>query len=123
MKRHEWEFTYVASFVLEAAKEKRIHHDQRLAWWEKKKAKVMAEIKKRGIEVNEGLAAGYSTAQASPRVNVNVQLAADLAEAQSRITLHTQKATEYDGWVQVLERAGTADLALHADDYLFFFGS
>ena len=123
MKRNEWEFPYRAKALAVAATRKKAHHALRLAWWLKKQDGVMLEIKDKGIEIHEGVAAQYSTSRIDPSVGVRVDLARDLAECSSKIREHRTKAEEYSGWAQVFAAAGDKAFRLHADDWLFFFSS
>lgn len=125
MLRDEWEFEFTASKLVEATKVKIAHHAERLKWWEEAKAKVMAEVKESGIEVDEGMAAvaNYSTTtNRGPQVMVRYDLQNKLSECHHKIREHQGKLAEYTGWEQVLAGNAESRLKLNSDDYLYFFG-
>jgi hypothetical protein len=122
MNRHEWIFKYTASKLATAAETKCNHHKERLAWWKQQKEAVMVEVKESGIEVNESLAAAYTkNTGMGPQVMVRNDLQQKLTECHMKLKEHDQKASEYDGWVQVLTANPEAQLELHHDDWLYFF--
>jgi hypothetical protein len=47
----------------------------------------------------------------------------DLNECSFKVTEHSLKAREYDGWIQVFSANPDSRLKLHHDDFLFFFGT
>lgn len=109
--------------MAEGAKQKVIHHGERLAFWTEVKARVMAEIKETGIEVSETEAGGsYTSSGRAPQVMVRNDLQTRLTECHQKIMEHARKVAEYAGWVEVLEGTPAGMLTLNADDYLYFFG-
>ena len=131
MLRQDWKFQYIAKDLAKAAATKRDHHAARLDWWNKQQESVIAEVREKGLEVSETLAMQYgSTAPAvfrgkSPagaQIIVKDEYQSKLNECASKIHQHTEKAKEYDGWVQVLEANPSKALELDIGDYLFFFG-
>lgn len=124
MNRDNWLFPYTADKLLAAATAKREHHDARLLWWEDKKASVIEAVKAEGIEIDESLADITSNSYGrGATVQVRNDLVRDLQECVSKIREHRGKASDYSAWVQVLSSQGQATLALHHDDWLFFFGT
>jgi hypothetical protein len=126
-KRDEWEFEYTASKLAEGAQAQKAFRLSRVEWWTEAKAKVMAEVKESGLEVNESIAAqasvmSNSTYGVAPTINVRQDLQKKLAECHSKIQSHQQAAAEYDGWVQVLSANPESRLKLTQADWLYFFG-
>lgn len=127
MNRDDWEFEYTASTLAGAAQAQRDHRNERVQVWEKKKSEVMAKIRDSGLTVHEGVAAGmssYTTSNAGvgATVMVDTTLQRDLNECVSKIQVHRAAATEYDGWLQVLDANREARLKLKHADWMFFFG-
>lgn len=129
MNRNVWEFEYTARHLAAAAKAQRDFRLNRVEVWEGKKVDVMLKIKESGLTVHEGVAAqmqgtytsnvaGYGGAQ----VMVDSTLQRDLNECVQKIQTHRAAATEYDGWLQVLDANPEARLKLKHDDWMFFFG-
>lgn len=123
MNRNEWEFSYQADKLLQAALSKQAHHVDRLKWWETQKASVMDKIKAEGIEIDESLSNFTSNAYRQPTVHVRNDLLTDMQECVSKVAEHRAKVAEYDAWGQVLSSQGQSALKLHHDDWHFFFGS
>lgn len=121
--RSNWEFSYSAKQLMEAAVAQREHRNARVVWWQNKQEEIMAEIRSSGIEISESVAAGYSNTQGlrGPQVVVKPELQLKLNECTTKIQGHQRAATEYDGWVQVLANV-TATLQLKHGDWLYFFG-
>lgn len=126
MNRNDWEFEYTASTLAKAAESQRDYRRRRVEVWEGKKAEIMEKIKTTGLTVHEGVAAGLSsysnTGQGGASVMVDVTLQKDLNECVSKIRTHQSAATEYDGWIQVLQANPEARLKLKHADWMFFFG-
>src|SRR5580692_4016514 len=101
MLRDEWGFDFTAARLAKAAATKKIHHEDRLKFWQDAKTKVMAEVRDSGIEVNESLANSYSNKSAGfgPQVMVRNDLQTKLTECHSKLQEHAAKVREYDGWV------------------------
>lgn len=126
MQRDKWQFEFTASKLAGAAKNKKLHHQERLKFWEEAKTKVMAEVKDTGIEVSESQAGGsytHTNRFGEPTVLVRTDLQKRISECHSKIQEHNGKVREYEGWVQVLGGNPESRLALTADDYLYFFGT
>lgn len=124
MQRDQWAFMFTAEKVADGAAKKHKYHTERLKFWEDARAKVMADVRETGIEVSESEAGtNYSNRYAPPQVMVRNDLQKRLTECHLKIQEHSAKIHEYAGWVEVLKGNPTATLSLHADDYLFFFGS
>lgn len=123
--RDRWEFEFTASKLAEGATAKKSHHEDRLKFWEESKAKVMADVKEGGIEVNESMANQYSNKSASfePQVMVRNDLQTRLTECHRKLQEHSGKVREYDGWIQVLKGNPESRMKLNSDDYLYFFGT
>lgn len=128
MNRADWEFEYTASTLAGAAQAQRDHRLERVKVWEGKKAEVMAKIKDTGLTVHEGVAAGMTSYTASnsgfpgAMVMVDSTLQKDLNECVQKIQTHRAAATDYDGWLQVLDANREARLKLKHSDWMFFFG-
>jgi hypothetical protein len=127
MNRNEWNFPYTADKLLTAATDKKAFHEGRLTWWEGKRKEVEATIRSEGIEIDESVAAGFSTyanstAHRGAQVNIRTDLVRDLQECVGKNTEHREKIKQYDAWTQVLASQGQATFDLHQDDWLFFFG-
>lgn len=127
MKRDEWEFSYTADKLLEAAKAKQAFHEGRLKWWLDKRTEVETTIKTEGIEIDESVAAGKSdyisnVSYRQPNVQIRNDLVRDMQECVAKVAEHQKKVKDYDAWVQVLSSQGQASFPLNQDDWLFFFG-
>lgn len=126
-KRDEWEFEYTASKLAEGAAAQKEFRLSRVAVWTAAKEKLMAEIKDGGVEITESVAAGMSnytnsTQSFGPQVGINPAYQKKLAECHSKIQSHQQAASEYDGWVQVLNANSETRHKLTQSDWLYFFG-
>lgn len=124
MKRNEWTFYYTVSDLADAALTKKTKHEEKLKWWEAKKAATMKKVGESGIEVQDSVAANYSNTKGSfgPQIRIDTGLQRDLSECQDKIMEHHALVKSYDGWVQVLKANPAARLSLEHDDFLFFFG-
>jgi hypothetical protein len=124
MRRNEWTFEMPANQIAEAAVAKLKHHEQRLAFWKKAEAEVMADVKDKGLSVETSLAGdNYSNKSRAygPQIVIDDIFHRRLNEAAEKIREHTDKVAEYDGWVQVLTAHKDRSFPLNADDYLYFF--
>lgn len=121
--RQNWKFQYPAREVADAAAAKRARHAERLAWWEQQQKSLIAEVREKGLEVEESLAAVYASSAAphGARLVVKDDYQTKLNECHMKIKLHSAKTREYDGWVQFLS-IRTDAIELDCDDYLFFYG-
>lgn len=125
MNRNDWEFEYTASALARAAASQRDHRNERVSVWEGKKAEIMEKIKSSGLSVHEGVAASlsnYTSGNQDAQVMVDATLQRDLTECVQKIQTHRAMATQYDGWVQVLEANPESRLKLKHEDWMFFFG-
>jgi hypothetical protein len=123
MKRDTWTFGYTASQTLKGTLEKIKYHSARLEWWEKTMAEVMENIKASGLVIDMSLANVISNSYGrDPTVKVDNVMMADLRECVQKIQEHRGRVTEYEGWEQVLESQGEAQLQLTHEDWLYFFG-
>lgn len=125
--RNEWEFEYTANKLAVGAIEQKAFREGRLQFWKDAKEKVMAEIREKGIEISDSMAAdtkylSNNTMGMQPQVMVNVDLQRKLAECANKIQHHGQKVAEYEGWIQILMANEEARLKLTQADWLFFFG-
>jgi hypothetical protein len=125
-KRNEWQFPYTAAQVAEGARLQREFRRSRVAWWADEKAKVLAEIRESGLEINESIAAtisNYTSQQpGGPQVMIRPELQRKLAECHAKIQSHQQAADEYAGWIDVLKDRPSMSLQLTHMDWLYFFG-
>lgn len=127
MNRDEWNFPYTADKLLKAATDKKAFHEGRLTWWQDKQKEVETTIRSEGIEIDESVAAGFSTyansaAHRGANVTIRNDLVRDLQECVGKTQEHRGKIQQYDAWAQVLASQGQASFDLHQDDWLFFFG-
>lgn len=121
--RNDWEFLYKASELAAAAQSKKEYREERVTWWEAKKAEVLAKVREEGLEISESLATSYmSNAGHTPQISVKQEYQTQLRECQTKIQAHSNAARDYDGWVQVLSANPAAMLSLKHGDWLFFFG-
>lgn len=126
MKRNEWNFTYAAGKLAEAAQGKLDHHNDRLTFWKRHKEDVISRIRTEGIEVDENVSLSYRRPKErdwdrGAKVMVRNDLQHELDEALEKLGYHTGKIAEYDGWRQVLAANADSRLELDIDDWLFFF--
>ena len=126
MLRKEWEFAYTAAQLAEAASRKVAFHRERLAWWKDKRASVMATIRAEGIEINERIALEFRSPKSrdwnlGSELMIRNDLKKDLSECQDKLSDHTDKLSEYSGWLQMLQANPSTTQQLDIDDWLFFF--
>lgn len=125
--RNRWTFTFAAADVLVGARKKRKHHESRVTWWQAQQKKIVAEVRRKGLEVQESVAQQYlaTSAMNAPlrgkRIVVTDRYQEKLNECHTKIREHADKVRAYGGWALVLE-GRIEKLSLTADDYLFFFG-
>lgn len=125
MNRDNWEFEYTASALAKAAAAQRDYRLSRVTAWEEKKTEVMDKIKTSGLSVHESVAekfSNYTGAAQGAHVMVDNTLQRDLNECVQKIREHRDLATNYSGWVQVLEANPESRLKLKHADWMFFFG-
>lgn len=125
MQRDKWTFDLTAAELTKAAEAKRVFHAERLEFWNAAQEKVMADVKEKGLDVEEGIGAmhsnvtrGYHGAQ----IVIDSTYQRQLNECFEKIEEHRTKLSEYVGWVQVLNANNSRTYSLNADDYLYFFG-
>jgi hypothetical protein len=129
MKRNEWEFEYTAANLAKAARDQSDFRAERTEFWKGKKEEVMRKVKESGLTVHEDLSLGYSSNNINPtkafgggaQVLVDPTLQRELNECVERIRLHEAATKEYAGWAEVLSASPEKRVALHADDWLYFF--
>lgn len=128
MNRNEWEFEYTCAKLAEAASSQKAHRLARVAAWTEKKGEVMQKIKDSGLTVHESVAEGFgnyaqtTNAGYGAQVMVDNTLQRDLSECVTKVASHRAAATEYDGWIQMLQANPEARVKLTHDDWMFFFG-
>jgi hypothetical protein len=125
MQRHQWNFDYTIKDVYNGATAKMLHHRERMAWWTDKKDEVKEQLQSNGITIDESLAnlATNSTYGRSETITLDSKLVKDFNECVQKIAEHKAKATEYEGWHEVLKAQSdpSARLHLNHDDWLFFY--
>ena len=126
MLRDEWKFDYTAARLAEAAAAKMRHHAERLAFWRTKREDVLATIRAEGLEIDEKIVMGYQNPKSrdwdrANRVTVRDDLRQHLDECLDKLRYHTEQMNQYEGWQQMLSAHGEQGVALHLDDWLFFF--
>ena len=127
MLRKDWCFDYTASKLSEAATEKQAFHQERLDWWKAKRMAVMNTIRSEGLEIDEKIVLEFRSPKSrdwdrGSQVMVRNDLQNDLSECLEKLSLHTEKIQQYDGWQQVLAANPEARVKLDIEDWLFFFG-
>lgn len=129
MQRKEWHFNYTSQKLADAAAEKKLHHSKRLTWWQDKQSAVISEVREKGLEVNESIAAEYALSSfiaggGVPRgaqIVVKDDYQVKLNECHQKIQHHSGRVEEYDGWLQMLAANPDQTVELDIDDWLFFF--
>lgn len=125
MQRDKWTFELSSAELAKAAEAKREFHADRLKFWQAAQAKVMADVKEKGLEVSEGIGQMHSNvtrAYSGAQIVIDPTYQRKLNECFEKIEEHREKVSEYAGWVQVLSANSGRNYQLNADDYLFFFG-
>lgn len=124
--RASWRFPYTADKLLKAATDKKGFHETRKAWWETKRDEIKADIREKGLEIDESIAHGSPKFSASnyrdPIVQINNEMLRDLQETLEKVREHGDKVKDYDAWCQVLASQGQVTFDLNHQDWLFFFG-
>ena len=127
MLRKDWCFEYTASKLSEASTEKLAFHHERLSWWKAKRTEVMNTIRSEGLEIDEKIVLEFRSPKSrdwdrGAQVMVRNDLQSDLSECLEKLSHHTEKVQQYDGWQQVLAANPEARVKLDIEDWLFFFG-
>lgn len=128
MNRNNWEFEYTARMLADAAQQQKDYRLSRVTVWEGKKAEVMARIKESGITVHESVADKMTSYTVSnmgrngPQITIDTTMQRDLSECAEKIQTHRQAATEYDGWIQMLNDNPEDRVKLKHNDWMYFFG-
>lgn len=124
MLRNKWEFSYPVGVLQEAVAARIKYRETRIKVWTKKRGEVLAKIRKSGIKVTEELANQlYNSTQFNhPRVQLDPEMSAALAECHAKIKAHGEKLAGYERWSEILADDPDRVLGLDYDDYLFFFG-
>jgi len=127
MLKDEWKFEYTAAKVADAARAKIAHHDERLAFWKKKREEIIATIRAEGIEVDEKIVLTHRSPKARDweqggEVMIRNDLRKELAECFQKLAYHTGMRDGFDGWRQMLDANPENRLSLQIDDWLYFFG-
>ncbi len=132
MKKNEWTFRYTAKQLAEAATEKISYHDERLEFWNSKREQTIAEIRADGIEVNEKTV--IQSQRVSPQnlkgrdwssggdVMIRNDLRKSLTETYEKLSYHTARRDQYQGWLKALSDNPENSHDLDMDDWQFFFG-
>ncbi len=145
--RWNWAFEYQLKELEKAAEKKAARHEARLKWWQAEQQKVMEEIKSKGWEVKEGLAAvekfasrfnpdalpdeyGGNCAMSNvvgghaSQMVVKDDYQAQLNETHKKIKEHYEKMIEYRNWQQLMaDSLEKGPRQLNIEDYKFFFGN
>ena len=127
MLRKDWCLEYTASKLSEASTEKLAFHQERLNWWKAKRTEVMNTIRSEGLEIDEKIVLEFRSPKSrdwdrGSQVMVRNDLQNDLSECLEKLSHHTEKVQQYDGWQQVLAANPQARVKLDIEDWLFFFG-
>jgi hypothetical protein len=128
MLRENWEFEYTGLQLSEAASRKATFHRGRLAWWLDKRKSIMGQIRSEGLEINEKLVMGYRNPKArdweeGAQVMIRNDLQLLLTECQKKLTWHTERLVDFEGWHQILDANPHARKCLDIQDWLYFFSN
>ena len=123
--RFKWSIQKSAKDLVEAARNKQLHHWERMKWWEDMLAKAKADAKEHGIEVIESDAMQYSNTKASfgPRIGIGEKYQMRLNEAFSKVKEHNDLWATYRSWVTMMEGSGDRTYDLDVNDYHFFYSN
>ena len=126
MLRDNWEFEYTGAQLCEASNAKIEFHRSRLEWWKAKRKSIMDQIRSDGLEINEKLVMGYRNPKArdwddGAQVMIRNDLQQALTECQKKLSWHTERLTDFEGWQQLLEANPHARKCLDIGDWLYFF--
>lgn len=130
MNRDNWTFRYTANQLAEATRAKIEHHVKCLEFWDSRREQLIAEIRADGIEVNE------KTVLQTPErphikgrdwtgggdVMIRNDLRKSLAESYEKLSYHTVRRDQYNGWLQAFTDNPENSHELDMDDWQFFFG-
>lgn len=132
--RNQWEFSYTARQLAHGAQKQKEFRLARHAVWDSKFNEVMAEIRAKGLLVNEGamdsmlatMAVGstYAKGQAgghAPVVAIDKRLQEKLSESYAKKEEHKAFAEQYETWIQTLSAQPDEVLKVTHEDYKFFF--
>lgn len=129
--RKTWDFKYPAVDLFEAAYKKKQISEEKLKFWEKKKAEIEKEIRESGITITpaslaeqlgkNSLSNSYGGSRPANTVSIDETMEKNWNEAQERITRYKTALIEYSNWVAILEDE-TGTHSLRYDDWLYFFG-
>jgi hypothetical protein len=118
--RPGWDFRYKTAQVLEAAKERAVHHKTRHDWWENEMKDAEKRLKEKGFEYRqEQYSRGADTV-----IIGDPQLVNRVAECKRKMDWHWKNHTTYEAWVRALdgkaENEPNSELVLKIDDVVFF---
>ena len=131
MLRDQWELSSTAEELLNGAERKVKHHSERLEVWQQKKHEKLAEIKDKGLQIDEGpLGASYQDYPGTasndpyrgPKVTIDNTLATHMSAISGKINTHRRKLSSYQAWRDILKAQGKTSFKLHHEDWLYFFG-
>lgn len=122
MKRKEWTLSYNAGVLSEAATEKRLHHEGRLAYWGDRLAAAEKELREKGIEIDESAALSRSTSNyLEPRFDS--ALWQQYQQCARKVNEHRDLTKQYGAWERMLSLATERSIMLNLDvEDVEFFG-
>ncbi len=128
MRRDNWKFRYSGGDLAVAAAARLAFHQERIQSWKQQREEVMQRIRAEGLEIDESLVIGYRSPKSrdwenSTRVHIRQDLREKLDECASKLSHHTELATSYAAWRNVLQANPDSKLKLDHGDWLFFFNT
>lgn len=125
-KRNELGFPFPATEVLEAAKRKRMHHLERLAFYQAESAEAERDIRENGIQISGVQSGQRSTSDYTgygPTIDLDRDKTHRFTQAERRATTHRKYVQRLDAFVRGLDQlvqGGDATVLLDVDDITWF---
>jgi hypothetical protein len=130
MNRDQWTFRYNATQLAEATRAKIDYHNKCLEFWDTRREQLIAEIRADGLEVNEKTVL-RTNERASIKgrdwtsggdVMIRNDLRKSLEETYQKLSYHTVRRDQYNGWLQAFTDNPENFHELDMDDWQFFHG-
>lgn len=115
--RGEWKFGMPAGSILSAAMKKRLHHAERVEFWEGEQRKAEQALRADGLQFKEQQVSGGQRLQAV----IDPTLEARLTETRCKVATHKAFLEEYAAWERLLETVDSdATYDLNFQDAVYF---
>lgn len=117
--RQDWRLRLPASVVLEAAENRRDHHEQREAWWKGQQEDSEKDLRANGAELREQQITGGARLQ----MVLDPSRSARVEECRNKVAAHARSIAEYSAFVRALEllsESGDKSVEVGVGDIQYF---